>query len=605
MEEQNEQGMSVVSPSGGINERCPLQARCEWTCIYQGHELDCPYYAENGKDEYVIEDQEERRREHIEAAVSSGMNVPEGHECVTGLNPHGYCGAASYCTEARRCCIGCPNPCNSMCGYIRDNERPQPVEKPDSPIRMIPTAFLHPHPDNPRKNVGDVTELAESIRKNGVLQNLTAIPARQVQDVWDRLLEDPDRTDPDNAYVVVIGHRRLAAAKQAGVEQVPCAVVSMTQTQQVRTMLEENMHREDLTVYEQAQGFQMMLDLGETLETIAKDSGFSTTTVRRRLNLLKLDAEKFKASEARGGTLSDYMELEKIEDPALKNEALDKIGTADFRNALKSAMDEEKKRKIIARWVSEAETFAEPVPEGVDYATLSWVHNYSVYGGRSESVERPEDAGDVKYFYRTTSYDLALYKEKQEPTKEELAEQAAREAERAAAQAVEAKLEEISSRHFELRKDFVVSFNGRKKSAYPDIMLFAANALIGNGGWRAQYDTPFLAELLGLDDEIDFDNSEFEEVKDQILTLDSCDKPRNEAHLLLCAAFAGIDSERNRYWKEEWNSETRRYDYSHKVNPGLDRLYQYLCKLGYEMSEEEKQMQSGTHPLFQTEAAES
>lgn len=44
-------------------------------------------------------------------------------------------------------------------------------------------------------------------------------------------------------------------------------------------MLEENMQRNDLTIYEQAQGFQMMLDLGETAETIAEKTGFSTSTI--------------------------------------------------------------------------------------------------------------------------------------------------------------------------------------------------------------------------------------------------------------------------------------------------------------------------------------
>ena len=42
-------------------------------------------------------------------------------------------------------------------------------------------------------------------------------------------------------------------------------------------MLEENIQREDLTVWEQAQGFQMMLDLGETEDTIADKTGFSKT----------------------------------------------------------------------------------------------------------------------------------------------------------------------------------------------------------------------------------------------------------------------------------------------------------------------------------------
>lgn len=43
-------------------------------------------------------------------------------------------------------------------------------------VTMIPVAQLHPHPDNPRKDLGDITELTASIKANGVLQNLTVVP---------------------------------------------------------------------------------------------------------------------------------------------------------------------------------------------------------------------------------------------------------------------------------------------------------------------------------------------------------------------------------------------------------------------------------------------
>lgn len=78
-----------------------------------------------------------------------------------------------------------------------------------SKLQMIAVDKLHPHPQNPRKVIGDVTELAESIKANGILQNLTVVPNN---DNWD------DKSD----FTVVIGHRRLAAAKQAGFKQILC-----------------------------------------------------------------------------------------------------------------------------------------------------------------------------------------------------------------------------------------------------------------------------------------------------------------------------------------------------------------------------------------------
>ena len=62
-------------------------------------------------------------------------------------------------------------------------------------------------------------------------------------------------------------------------------------------MLEENMQRSDLTIYEQAQGFQLMLDLGDTEEQIAEKTGFSKTTIRRRLNIAKLNQDELKKKE--------------------------------------------------------------------------------------------------------------------------------------------------------------------------------------------------------------------------------------------------------------------------------------------------------------------
>jgi ParB family chromosome partitioning protein len=115
-----------------------------------------------------------------------------------------------------------------------------------SKLQMIQVEKLYPHPDNPRKVIGDVTELAESIKANGILQNLTVVPNN---DDWD------DKSD----FTVVIGHRRLAAAKQAGLTELPCAVVEMTEKEQLSTMLTENMQRSDLTVYEEAKAVSSCL----------------------------------------------------------------------------------------------------------------------------------------------------------------------------------------------------------------------------------------------------------------------------------------------------------------------------------------------------------
>ena len=102
-------------------------------------------------------------------------------------------------------------------------------------ITNIPRSKLEPHPDNPRKDLGDLTDLAASIKRSGVLQNLTAVPS-------------PDHPD---MYRIVIGHRRHAAAGLAGVDELPCAIEDMSYADQVATMLAENMQRNDLTIADQ------------------------------------------------------------------------------------------------------------------------------------------------------------------------------------------------------------------------------------------------------------------------------------------------------------------------------------------------------------------
>ncbi len=130
---------------------------------------------------------------------------------------------------------------------------------------------LFPHSDNPRKDLGDLSELAASIKASGILQNLTVVP------------NEPENSNTD--FTIMIGHRRFAAAKIAGLTEMPCIVVEMSEREQLQTMLVENMQRSDLTVYEQAQGFQMMLNMGDSVAEIAEKSGFSQTTIRRRVHV--------------------------------------------------------------------------------------------------------------------------------------------------------------------------------------------------------------------------------------------------------------------------------------------------------------------------------
>lgn len=175
-------------------------------------------------------------------------------------------------------------------------------------IVNIPIDHLYPHPDNLRKDLGDLAELADSIKASGVLQNLTVVPRlRDMTDEEYRTACAEYRANPTEesqriinrhtvaeGYTIIIGHRRHAAAQLAGLAELPCVIVAMDAREQLQTMLVENMQRSDLTVYEQAQGFQMMLNMGNSVAEIAEKSGFSKATVRRRLKMAELDSDTLK-----------------------------------------------------------------------------------------------------------------------------------------------------------------------------------------------------------------------------------------------------------------------------------------------------------------------
>lgn len=202
---------------------------------------------------------------------------------------------------------------------------------------MLPVDMIYPHPDNPRKDLGDIGELTESIRTNGIYQNLTVVRGHYVGNDYV----------PYDGYMAVIGHRRLAAAKAAGLADVPCVVAEMDHQTQVQTMLLENMQRSDLTVYEQAQGFQMLLDFGASIDEIAEKSGFSKNTVRRRVKMMELDQEKLKEVSSRQLSLSDFDELAKIDDISKRNSVLQVIGTSDFAYRMRSVLSEQEINKYL------------------------------------------------------------------------------------------------------------------------------------------------------------------------------------------------------------------------------------------------------------------
>ena len=130
-------------------------------------------------------------------------------------------------------------------------------------IENLQVDDLHANPNNPRKQVGDIDELASSIRSQGIKQPLLVTPNGETD------------IDGHKQYRVVIGHRRLAAAKQSGLSTVPAIVEEMDARREREIMLVENTQRSDLTPIEEADGYQGLLDLGVGVKEMAEKTGRS------------------------------------------------------------------------------------------------------------------------------------------------------------------------------------------------------------------------------------------------------------------------------------------------------------------------------------------
>ena len=149
--------------------------------------------------------------------------------------------------------------------------------------------------DNPRRDVGDVSDLAASIRSVGLLEPLIVC-----------------QQGPSEPYLVVAGHRRLAAAALAGLSVVPVIVRRLTDAERTEIMVIENLQREGLAPLEEALAYRRLIDLGYSQRKLAERVGSSQATVSKRLALLNLPEAARAALDSGRITLEDAQALTKL-----------------------------------------------------------------------------------------------------------------------------------------------------------------------------------------------------------------------------------------------------------------------------------------------------
>lgn len=172
---------------------------------------------------------------------------------------------------------------------------------------------LHPNPDNPRHEPGDIGELAASIREHGLLQSLLVRPAEQFG---------------SGHYFIEAGWRRWTAMRLGtDHEEAPCRVWIGTASSNPRQHsvvvgVIENVHRANLDPIEKAQAFGKLHDeFGMTQNEIGKTVGLS------------------------GATVSEYMTLLELDEPSQERVRLGRVSVKDASAAVRKSRRQARRRK--------------------------------------------------------------------------------------------------------------------------------------------------------------------------------------------------------------------------------------------------------------------
>ncbi len=148
--------------------------------------------------------------------------------------------------------------------------------------RMIPVEQIRPNPDQPRKAIGDLRDLTDSVREKGVLEPL--------------LVRFVPRED---CYYIISGERRYHAARAAGLREIPCIEKTADDAETLEIGLIENIQRKDLTAFEEAEGLHRLATQFEyTHEDVARKIGRARSSVTETLSLRNIpDALRKKCIE--------------------------------------------------------------------------------------------------------------------------------------------------------------------------------------------------------------------------------------------------------------------------------------------------------------------
>ncbi|EBD1616986.1 ParB/RepB/Spo0J family partition protein [Listeria monocytogenes] len=149
------------------------------------------------------------------------------------------------------------------------------VDTNEETVQNIAIKDIKPNPYQPRKifDTKAINELRDSIKIHGVLQPI--------------ILRNTDK-----GYEIVVGERRVRAAKEAKLKEIPAVVRDLTEEEMMELSVIENLQREDLSPLEEAESYQfLMKKLGLTQAKLAERVGKSRPYIANFVRLLTLPEE--------------------------------------------------------------------------------------------------------------------------------------------------------------------------------------------------------------------------------------------------------------------------------------------------------------------------
>ncbi|HIW74607.1 MAG TPA: ParB/RepB/Spo0J family partition protein [Firmicutes bacterium] len=251
-------------------------------------------------------------------------------------------------------------------------------------VLMIPTGDLQPNPDQPRKDFSyeKLLELAQSIGENGMIHPVSI------------------RFEGEKP-ILVAGERRLRAAKIAGIREIPCLEVEADESRSALLALIENLQREDMNCFEEAEGIRRLITVyGLTQEEAANRLGCSQPTVANHLRLLRLEPSERRAILDAGLTERHARALLRLTEPEQRQAALGRIIEGKLNAAQSDRLVEEmlrgtggqkKKPKRPLPLVRDIRLFLNTVNNAVDTMRRS---------GIEASAEKTETDDFIEYLVR-------------------------------------------------------------------------------------------------------------------------------------------------------------------------------------------------------------